>query len=87
MKMLPVSFVPLPAGKVQNLKPGSYHIMLVNLKKTPKNGQEYELVLNFKNAGAVKIMAIVREGGPMKDMDHSSLKHNHDSDDDSDDDY
>ena len=87
IKMFPVPFVPLPAGEVQNLKPGGYHIMLVKLKKTPKNGQEYELVLNFKNAGRIKTIAVVKDGGPMNDVDHSSMKHDHDSDEDSDDDY
>ena len=78
MSMFPVPFVPVPAGGEQNLKPGSYHIMLINLNKTPKLGEEYELVLNFKNAGIVKTSASVKEGGSMQKMEkHDSMNHDH----------
>ena len=76
MSMFPVPFVPVPAEGEQNLKPGSYHIMLINLNKTPKLGEEYELVLNFKNAGIVKTSAAVKEGGSMQKMEkHGSMNH------------
>jgi hypothetical protein len=76
MSMFPVPFVPIPAGGEQSLKPGSYHIMLINLNKTPKLGEEYELVLNFKNAGIVKTSAAVKEGGSMLKMEkHGSMNH------------
>ena len=76
MSMFPVPFVPVPAGGEQNLKPGSYHIMLINLNKTPELGEEYELVLNFKNAGIVKTSAAVKEGGSMQEMEkHGSMSH------------
>ena len=74
MSMYPVPFVPVPAGGEQNLKPGSYHIMLINLTQTPKLGEEYELVLHFKHAGMVKVVAAVREGRPMKKEMHQGPK-------------
>jgi len=74
MSMYPVPFVPVPAGGEQNLKPGSYHIMLINLTQTPKLGEEYELVLYFKHAGMVKVTAAVREGQPMKKLMHKAPK-------------
>ena len=74
MSMFPVPFVPVPAGGEQNLKPGSYHIMLINLNQTPKLGEEYELFLYFKHAGIVKVNAIVREGRPMKKEMHKAPK-------------
>ena len=78
MSMFPVPFVPVAAGREQNLKPGSYHIMLINLNKTPELGEEYELVLNFKNAGIVKTSATVKEGGSMQKMEkHGSMNHGH----------
>ena len=65
MSMFPLSFVPVPAGGEQKLKPGRYHIMLINLNHSPKLGEKYELFLQFKYAGIVKVTAVVREGRPM----------------------
>ena len=82
MSMFPVQFVPVTAGGVQDLKPGSYHIMLINLNKKPKLGEEYELVLTFKNAGIVKTIATVKEGGSMQKMGkHGEMEHDHGSTD------
>ena len=66
ISMFPVPFVPILAGGEQNLRPGSYHIMLINLNQTPKLGEEYVLFLQFKHAGNVKVTAVVKEGRPMK---------------------
>lgn len=38
MKMRAVTGVDLPAGKAVDLKPGGYHIMLMNLKQQIKDG-------------------------------------------------
>jgi len=74
MSMFRVPSISVPAGGEQNLKPGSYHIMLVNLNQTPKMGEEYELLLYFKHAGIVKVIVPVREGQPMKkEMNHGSM--------------
>jgi len=71
MKMMPVSFVKIPAGGKQFLKPGSYHIMLIKLNKIPKIGEEYELILHFKNAGMINVKATVMENSQMeKGMEH-----------------
>jgi len=71
MKMVPVSFFKIPGRSQQELKPGGYHIMLIKLHKTLKIGEQYELVLNFKNAKEVKVNAIVSEGSSMKkEMSH-----------------
>ena len=72
MSMFPVPFVPVPAGGEQSLKPGSYHIMLINLNQTPKLGEKYELFLQFKHAGILKITATVRERHPNKKDIHQS---------------
>ena len=74
MSMFPVTFVPVPAGEKQNLKPGSYHIMLINLNQTPKLGEEYELFLQFKHAGILKVTVSVKEGGIMKKKMHKGPK-------------
>tara|TARA_Y100001949_G_scaffold99714_1_gene84094 strand:- start:163 stop:735 length:573 start_codon:yes stop_codon:yes gene_type:complete len=73
MSMFPVPFIPVPARGEQNLKPGSYHIMLINLNQTPRIGEEYKLLLHFKHAGIVKVSAHVKEGQLMKnEMNHGS---------------
>ena len=76
MSMLPVPFITVPAGGEQKLKPGSYHIMLINLNQTPKLGEKYELFLHFKYAGTVKVTASVRDGRPMKKEMHQGPKKN-----------
>ena len=66
MKMYPVKFFEIPAGKTQELKPGGYHLMLMNLSKTLKAVKEIEFMLHFKHSGMVKVIAPVKEGKPMK---------------------
>ena len=73
MKMYPVKFVGIPAGKTQELKPGRYHLLLMNLTKTLKVGEEIEFMLHFKHSGMVKVIAPVKEGKPMK----HDMKHDH----------
>ena len=71
MKMMPVSFLKIPAGGQQMLKPGSYHIMLIKLNHTPKIGEEFELILHFKKAGMINVNATVMESSKMeKGMEH-----------------
>jgi copper(I)-binding protein len=45
MKMRAIDELALPAGKMQELKPGSYHIMLMNLKAPVKEGALVPLTL------------------------------------------
>jgi len=48
MKMRPVSGVALPAGKTVELKPGGYHVMLMDLKAQVKEGDTIPLTLVFE---------------------------------------
>jgi len=64
MKMMPVPFVNIPSGTDKELKPGSYHIMLIKLNRIPKKGYKYDLTLHFKRAGMVKVNAEVKDGPP-----------------------
>jgi len=50
MRMRPVKALPLPAGQVVALKPGSYHLMLMKLKRPLKVGEQVPLSLQFKAA-------------------------------------
>lgn len=47
MKMNAVDKVPLPAGKAVELKPGGYHVMLIDLGKPLKEGDTVPLKLTF----------------------------------------
>lgn len=63
MQMSPVEGgLMIPAQGFQELKQGSYHIMLMNLKKPLVAGESLDLTLTFKNAGEIKVTV------PIKDM-------------------
>jgi len=54
MRMQPVDFVALPAGKAVILDPNSYHIMLIDLIKQVKEGDQVLLNLAVENAQGEK---------------------------------
>jgi copper(I)-binding protein len=70
MEMYQVKSIGIPAKGKSELKPGSYHVMLIGLNRPLKEGDEVELTLNFMHAGAVKVKAPVKMGGMM-------MKHKH----------
>lgn len=45
----------LPAGASLELKPGGYHIMLIELSRPLVQGEEIIIILNFETAGAVAV--------------------------------
>jgi copper(I)-binding protein len=61
MGMRPVPRVEIPAGGSLELKPGSYHIMLIDLKQELKVGESIEITLTFEGAGPITVKAEVRE--------------------------
>ena len=52
MRMRAVPALPLPAGKTVELKPGGYHVMLLDLKGAVKAGDNVPLTLVFEDAQA-----------------------------------
>lgn len=64
MKMREVEKVNCPAGKVTELSPGGFHIMLMNLKKQAKEGDQIPLILSFEDRQGkkqiVSVNAIVK---------------------------
>lgn len=52
----------IPAGATVELKPGSFHLMLIDLTQELKVGETIEMTLSFEKAGDVKVTAEVREG-------------------------
>lgn len=51
MRMRPVNSLALPAGQMVELKSGGYHLMMMDLKKQIKAGDEVPLTLIFEGAG------------------------------------
>lgn len=54
MKMRALPGLDLPAGKRVELKPGSYHLMLMDLKQPLSKDTSVPLVLHFRNAKGVQ---------------------------------
>ncbi|MBI5923402.1 MAG: copper chaperone PCu(A)C [Betaproteobacteria bacterium] len=65
MKMRAVPRLDLPAGKSVTLRPGGYHIMLMDLKKQLKKGESVPLTLKIegkdKKVSSIEVKAEVRE--------------------------
>jgi len=75
MKMRAVPVLELPAGKAVELKPGGYHVMLLDLKQQLKNGDSVALSLVVEGKDGkretVEIKAPVKPlATPGHDMKH-----------------
>ena len=70
MRMREVKGVDVPAKKSVELKPGGYHLMLIELKAPLKPGDKVPLTLRFEKAGEVKtelaVGAMTASGPAMK---------------------
>jgi copper(I)-binding protein len=62
MGMRPIPRLEIPAGGTVELKPGSYHVMLIGLVADLEPGATIEITLRFEKAGEVKVSAEVRAG-------------------------
>lgn len=60
MMMEPVAKVEVAPGARVELKPGSYHLMLIGLTRALTPGQTVDLTLRFERAGALTTRATVR---------------------------
>lgn len=65
MQMMPQESVALPADGELELKPGSYHIMLIGLKQDLKAGDEIALTLHFKNHTDITLTVPVQDAANM----------------------
>ena len=65
MRMRAIARLELPAGKTVELKPGGYHVMLIDLKRPLKKGDSVPLRLKIENkdktVSTVEVKAEVRE--------------------------
>jgi len=64
MKMKAVAALELPAGKPVELRPGGYHVMMMDLKKELKAGEMVPVTLVIESAGkpreTIEVKATVR---------------------------
>ncbi|MBI4970044.1 MAG: copper chaperone PCu(A)C [Rhodospirillales bacterium] len=65
MAMTPVEAIPVPAQGKTELKPGSYHVMFMDLADPLKEGSSFPLTLQFEKAGTVTIQVPVHGVGAM----------------------
>lgn len=70
-KMEKVDGVTVPAGGAAELKPGSYHIMLIGLNEPLTDKENVEIVLDFENAGKITVNAPVKGMDKQSQEDHS----------------
>ena len=63
MKMRPLPALDLPAGQAVELKPGGYHIMLIDLKTALKDGENVPITLHFDDGSRRTILAPARRPG------------------------
>jgi copper(I)-binding protein len=81
MRMRQVKEIALPAKGEAVLKPGGYHVMLIDMKAPLKEGDKVAITLKFSDGGTKTIEVPVKKsmiGMPvddMKGMDHSKMKH------------
>ncbi len=78
MMMAPVEEVPIPAGGLAELKPGGYHVMLIDLVQPLVEGEQIEISLDFASSEPQTIVVPIQAMGPMAvdtddedDMDES----------------
>jgi copper(I)-binding protein len=65
MKMRRIDGLAVPAGGSVVLKPGGYHLMLMDLKQPLKQGDKLQLTLTFEKAGALSVEGPVAPLGAM----------------------
>jgi copper(I)-binding protein len=56
-EMVMIQEIVIPAGKTIELRPGSYHVMLVGVKQDLVAGDTIELTLRFKKSGEIPVTA------------------------------
>lgn len=65
MRMVPLARLDVPAGKSVELKPGSYHLMLIDIVKPLAKGESVPIRLTFEQPGkpaqTVEFKAEVRD--------------------------
>jgi copper(I)-binding protein len=61
MQMAPVAAIEVPAGGQAALAPGGFHVMLIDLTRELRAGDQVTLTLTFEKAGPIEVTAEVRD--------------------------
>jgi copper(I)-binding protein len=78
MRMREVKSIKLPKGETVSLKPGGYHIMLMNLKKPIAAGDKIPLTLVIETQGKrEKVQVELVAKNPMEGSDGAMQHHMH----------
>ena len=75
MKMQAIKALDLPAGQAVALKPGSYHVMLMDLKAPLAEGEHAVITLLFEDAAGVKTQQEVHAVAKKMAMDSKDKPH------------
>lgn len=70
MRMRAVSAIEIPPGGTVALKPGGFHVMLLDLKRPLAAGDRFPLKLTFERAGSVDVIVEVEAMVPAADAAH-----------------
>ena len=68
----------IPAGGQAELKPGSFHIMFLDLQRGAKEGETFKGTLTFEKAGSVEVEYAVRAMGSKPGHNGHGHDHGHD---------
>lgn len=70
--------IPLPAGQTQELKRGSYHVMVFGLSKPLQVGDKFPMTLRFKRGAPKTVIVTVRDMAHQPNAAHDHHKgHGH----------
>ena len=80
MRMREVPRIEVPAGQAVQLKPGGYHVMLIDIARPMSKGDVVPISLVFEQAGkpeqTVTVQAIVRDvAAGSHDAKHGGMQH------------
>lgn len=75
MRMRAVPKLELPAGKTVELKPGGYHVMLIDLKRPLKKGESVPLKLRIENKD--KSVTTIEVKAEVRDATGAAASHQH----------
>ena len=76
MKMRQVPAIDIKAKGEAVLRPGGFHVMMIDLKTPLKDGDKVAITLGFEDGSSKQIEAPVKKPMPMAaPMDHSAHKH------------
>lgn len=78
MKMRAVEALDLPAGQTVELKPGGYHVMLIDLKAQVKEGDMVPLSLVIENKdGKRETVEVSAMAQPLNQTQGQTMQHQH----------